>query len=171
MAGDGDHGLGMRRGAEAAVTAAEEALAAGAGVGSLFVRAGEAWAGAGGGTSGALWGVLLAGLGRTAGDERDFRLPQIADAFAHAAAEVRRVGGAEVGDKSMVDVLVPFAESLAVSVASNVSLSDAWRAAASVATLQADETAKLIPRVGRARPWAREASGHPTPGPLRWLLS
>ena len=170
VAGDGDHGLGMRRGAEAAVTAAKTALDAGSGMGGLLLRAGEAWAGAGGGTSGALWGVLLAGLGRTAGDEQDFQLPQIADAFAHAAAEVRRVGGAEVGDKSMVDVLVPFADSLAASVASDVSLGDAWRAAASVATLQADETAKLIPRVGRARPLGERSIGSPDPGAVSLAL-
>jgi dihydroxyacetone kinase len=63
VAGDGDHGIGMQRGLAAAVEAAEQALAAGVGVGTLLVTAGDAWAHRAGGTSGALWGVLLHQLG------------------------------------------------------------------------------------------------------------
>ncbi len=52
VAGDGDHGQGMRRGSNAAAEGARRALAAGAGAGSLLAHAGDRWADTAGGTSG-----------------------------------------------------------------------------------------------------------------------
>ena len=66
IAGDGDHGIGMRRGMDAAVTAAGQALDSGGGASPsrVLTAAGEAWSERAGGTSGALWGsaVIAAGL-------------------------------------------------------------------------------------------------------------
>jgi len=59
VAGDGDHGIGMQRGATAALAAATDAAERGAGAGSILSRAGDAWADRAGGTSGALWGLAL----------------------------------------------------------------------------------------------------------------
>lgn len=50
VAGDGDHGLGMQRGAEAASKAADEAIAAGSGCRTALKQAAEAWADKAGGT-------------------------------------------------------------------------------------------------------------------------
>ncbi|MEO8907977.1 MAG: dihydroxyacetone kinase family protein, partial [Microbacteriaceae bacterium] len=44
IAGDGDHGIGMQRGATAAATAAEQVFGLGAGAGTVLTRAGDAWA-------------------------------------------------------------------------------------------------------------------------------
>ncbi|MEV6418494.1 dihydroxyacetone kinase family protein [Streptomyces sp. NPDC051662] len=79
VAGDGDHGIGMRRGAEAAAVAAREAVALGAGAGTVLAHAGAAWSERAGGTSGALWGAALTSFGAVLGDhdgtaaERDAR--------------------------------------------------------------------------------------------------
>ncbi|MCS0498872.1 dihydroxyacetone kinase family protein, partial [Protaetiibacter mangrovi] len=69
VAGDGDHGIGMQRGATAARRAARDAHDAGAGAGTVLVRAADAWSDRAGGTSGALWGVMLRALGTRIGDE------------------------------------------------------------------------------------------------------
>ncbi|MFE3139857.1 dihydroxyacetone kinase family protein [Streptomyces scopuliridis] len=68
VAGDGDHGIGMRRGAEAAAAAAREAVALGAGAGTVLAHAGAAWSERAGGTSGALWGAALTSFGAVLGD-------------------------------------------------------------------------------------------------------
>nr|WSZ99284.1 dihydroxyacetone kinase family protein [Streptomyces sp. NBC_00857] len=68
VAGDGDHGIGMRRGAEAAVEAADEAVALGGGARTVLFRAGAAWSERAGGTSGALWGAALIAFGSVLGD-------------------------------------------------------------------------------------------------------
>ncbi|MDQ0616011.1 dihydroxyacetone kinase [Arthrobacter globiformis] len=62
VAGDGDHGRGMVRGADAAVAAAADAFARGAGAGDVLAAAGDAWADRAGGTSGVLWGAGLRAL-------------------------------------------------------------------------------------------------------------
>ena len=59
FAGDGDHGQGMRRGATAARDAIHDAVAKGAGARSALAVAGDAWADRAGGTSGAIWGLML----------------------------------------------------------------------------------------------------------------
>ncbi|MYS49026.1 DAK2 domain-containing protein, partial [Streptomyces sp. SID6013] len=80
------------------------------------------------------------------------------------SAAVRRLGGAETGDKTMVDVLVPFADALAAATAEGLSLTGAWDRAATVATAAAARTADLLPRRGRARPHAEKSLGTPDAG-------
>ncbi|BDZ45538.1 erythrulose kinase [Naasia aerilata] len=116
IAGDGDHGIGMQRGALAALTAAEDALAAGAGAGTVLVTAGDAWANRAGGTSGALWGLALRTLGESLGDLDRPDSSAIANAIGSARAGIMSYGKAEVGDKTMVDALVPFADTLHLQV-------------------------------------------------------
>lgn len=56
IAGDGDHGRGMARGAAACLAAAQRAVDAGADGPTTLRHGAEAWADRAGGTSGALWG-------------------------------------------------------------------------------------------------------------------
>ena len=69
IAGDGDHGIGMQRGSHAARDAAIAARDAGAGAQTVLARAADAWSDRAGGTSGALWGLILASLAGKLGDE------------------------------------------------------------------------------------------------------
>ncbi|WP_031087779.1 dihydroxyacetone kinase family protein [Streptomyces sp. NRRL S-1831] len=164
VAGDGDHGIGMRRGSTAAQRAATDAHGLGAGAGTVLARAADAWADKAGGTSGALWGTMLRSLGTALGDQEAPDAPRVADGVTEASAAVRRLGGAEVGDKTMVDVLVPFADTLAAATAEGLPLSDAWDRAATAATEAAAGTAGLLPRRGRARPHAEKSLGTPDAG-------
>ncbi|MDR0591966.1 MAG: dihydroxyacetone kinase family protein [Bifidobacteriaceae bacterium] len=163
IAGDGDHGIGMRRGATAARSAATTALAAGSGAGTLLVAAGEAWADRAGGTSGAIWGLILRTIGAALGDQDAPTAQDVSDAVAAASAAVTSFGKAQVGDKTLVDALAPFAEALAAQVQGR-DLATAWRAAAEVAARAAEDTADLLPKTGRARPHAEKSLGTPDPG-------
>lgn len=164
IAGDGDHGIGMQRGARAARAAAASALAAGAGAGTLLIKAGDGWADRAGGTSGALWGVLLRELGKRLGDTDPVSSAVVAEGVAAARDGVIDYGRAEVGDKTMVDALVPFADTLAGAIGEGAELVDAWRRAADAASAAAAGTADLLPRKGRARPHAEKSLGTPDPG-------
>ncbi|MEV1021259.1 dihydroxyacetone kinase family protein [Streptomyces sp. NPDC050264] len=164
VAGDGDHGIGMRRGAGAAYEAAQHARESGAGAGSLLTAAGDAWADRAGGTSGALWGIILRALADALGDTERPTPASVAHGVRQASDDVRRTGGAEVGDKTMVDVLVPFAETLGHQVATGAGLATAWAAAADAAERSARATADLLPRMGRARPHAEKSLGTPDAG-------
>ena len=170
IAGDGDHGIGMERGSRAARAAATTALHAGAGAGTLLQSAGEAWSDKAGGTSGMLWGVALGALGAAIGDQHGPDAQRVADGVSDARAQIMAVGKAELGDKTLVDALVPFSETLSAHVAQRMSLVDAWAAAAAAATEAAEATAPLSPRRGRARPLAHKSIGTPDPGAVSLAL-
>lgn len=170
VAGDGDHGIGMERGIGAAVRAAEDAVARGAGAATTLHLAGDAWADKAGGTSGALWGMALRAVGDALGDSRGPDASAVADGVARAAAAIMEFGKAKPGDKTLVDVLVPFRDSLSAGVSAGMTLGDAWDAAATVAEQAAEETAHLLPLMGRARPHAEKSLGTPDAGAVSMAL-
>ncbi|MCI9887477.1 dihydroxyacetone kinase family protein [Micrococcales bacterium 31B] len=164
IAGDGDHGIGMQRGVHAALDAARAAAEAGAGAEALLTAAGEAWADRAGGTSGAIWGVIVTTLAGACGNEGKPAAAAVGQGMARASDAVTAYGKAEVGDKTLVDALVPFADTLAMETASGVGLAEAWGNAAKYATEAAAATANLLPKMGRARPHAEKSLGTPDPG-------
>ena len=170
IAGDGDHGIGMQRGARAAAEEAGSVLARGAGAGSLLTRAGDAWSDRAGGTSGALWGVILRSLGDALGDDRPVSAAEVSAGATAASDAVRAYGKAAPGDKTMVDALVPFAETLAERIAAGSALSEAWAAAAVAARTAADATSELMPGLGRARSHGSKSLGTPDPGAVSLAL-
>lgn len=170
VAGDGDHGIGMERGVLGAVEKAREVAARGAGAGSLLCRAADAWADKAGGTSGALWGVALTALGTALGDRQTPDAQRVASGVREAKEGIMHFGKARVGDKTMVDVLVPFSDSLNEAVTAGASLTDAWLKAAQVADKAAQDTAQLVPKMGRARPLAEKSVGTPDAGAISLAL-
>jgi len=170
IAGDGDHGIGMRRGVDAAVAAAEKSHAAGAGLEELLTAAGEQWAERAGGTSGALWGAAVTAVGRTLGSKDSYTPADAAAAVNALRDAIITLGKAEAGDKTMVDALLPFAETFNRAIDDGGSLAGSLRAAAEAAAKAADETAGLSPKKGRARPLAEKSLGHPDPGAVSFGL-
>jgi len=170
IAGDGDHGIGMQRGSHAALGAASAAFHAGAGARTTLQRAADAWSDRAGGTSGALWGVILTAVAARLGDEGTPEAAAVAAGVAAGAQAVMDYGKAGVGDKTLVDALVPFAARLSQGVDDGAGLVDAWRAAAAAATSAAEATAELLPRMGRARTHGRNSVGTPDPGAISLAL-
>jgi D-erythrulose 4-kinase len=161
IAGDGDHGVGMRRGIDAALDAATAARDSG--LSAVLRAAGESWSEIAGGTSGALWGAALTSLA-PALDRDDVSVAHVAAAARAALDTVVRLGRAKVGDKTMVDALVPYVERLEAAAAAGLPLVDALAAAAEDATAAARATSELRPALGRARPLAERSLGHPDAG-------
>jgi dihydroxyacetone kinase len=170
IAGDGDHGIGMERGVRAAVEAATDAVGRGAGVATTLYLAGDAWADKGGGTSGALWGMALRAIGDALGNTYKPDTGAVATGVAQAAAAIMKFGKAKPGDKTLVDVLVPFRDALASESVAGKSLVDAWGTAAVKAQQAADATANLLPLMGRARPHAEKSLGTPDAGAVSMAL-
>ncbi|WP_199043288.1 dihydroxyacetone kinase family protein [Glycomyces salinus] len=164
VAGDGDHGIGMRRGSIAAAERAREAAELGAGAATVLRLAGDAWAHRAGGTSGALWGLILRSLGDALTDTGHPSAAQVSAGMRRAEAEVARYGGAERGDKTLLDALGPFADSFEAAARAGDDLATAWSRAADAAEQSARATADLLPRKGRARPHAENSLGTPDPG-------
>ncbi len=170
IAGDGDHGIGMQRGLRAAIDAASQALEAKAGAGTLLKVAGDAWSDKAGGTSGALWGTILRCIGDKLGDEMVPDAMVVAEAVASALDGITELGRAQLGDKTMVDVLHPFSTALARAASRALSIVDAWSEATDIAGEAAQATRHLSPRIGRARPHADKSIGNPDPGAVSMAL-
>jgi len=170
VAGDGDHGQGMVLGTSGAARAAEAALAAGAGAQTLLVRAGGAWSESAGGTSGALWGSALTAMGNSLSDTGRVSPDELVAAVRAGTDAIVRLGGATPGDKTMVDALVPFIDTLTASRAGGASLPEAWAAASAAAALAAEATALITARRGRARTHGEHSLGHPDPGATSFAL-
>jgi dihydroxyacetone kinase len=168
IAGDGDHGIGMRRGADAAADAGE--AAAGTGVRNILTRAGDTWSERAGGTSGALWGTALIATGNALGNKEIYDESDAAAAVSAFVAAITELGKAEPGDKTMVDALVPFADVFTAEIGRGAPVERALTVAASVAMIAADHTAELNPKKGRARPLAEKSLGHPDPGAVSFGL-
>ncbi|GAA3281603.1 dihydroxyacetone kinase family protein [Nesterenkonia halobia] len=170
IAGDGDHGQGMVLGTRGAVEAGAVALERGAGARTVLVHAGTAWAESAGGTSGALWGAALTAAGRALSDERASDDAAKGQALLDAVDAVRRLGGAEVGDKTMIDAAVPFSGELRKGLDAGTPLAEAITAAAQVAQQAARDTADMTARLGRSRVLGDKSLGTPDPGAVSFSL-
>jgi dihydroxyacetone kinase-like protein len=108
--GDGDHGLNMKRGAEAVIAQVDalatkplpEALKA---IGSTLVMKV-------GGASGPLYGTLFMALARELPESPGRK--EVALALAGAIAAVKKIGRSDVGQKTLLDVLAPAQQELEI---------------------------------------------------------
>jgi dihydroxyacetone kinase len=168
VAGDGDHGQGMTFGSRGAARAARAAVEQGAGARTTLLLAGQAWADAAGGTSGALWGAALTSAGGAFTDTEGAGDQNVIDAVTAGIDAVIRLGGAKPGDKTMVDAAAPFREAL--TEAFDRDAGAAIATAARVAREAADKTADIPARLGRARVLGEKSIGTPDPGALSFSL-
>jgi dihydroxyacetone kinase phosphoprotein-dependent L subunit len=171
IAGDGDHGIGMRRGVDAAVSAAEQTASSdSASAARILAAAGEAWSERAGGTSGALWGSAIIAAGLALGNRDSYSGKDAAAAITAFVDAITELGKAEAGDKTMVDALLPFRDTFRATFDGGASVAASLAAAAAAARTAADETAGLRPLKGRARPLAEKSLGHADPGAVSFAL-
>lgn len=150
--GDADHGANLTRGFAAVTeTLAKEPPAT---PGAVLTSAGRQLISTVGGASGPLYGTLLRRTGKTLGDGDRVTREQLAEALGSGVAAVSQLGGAQVGDKTMLDALVPAVQGLRKSFA-------AARAAAEEGALA---TVPLRARKGRASYLGERSVGHQDPG-------
>jgi len=161
--GDGDFGTNLRSALGRARTALDTAETATPGdvldvVSTAFLHTG--------GTSGPLFGMWFRHLAKATRVET-IGIAELAHGFADATAAVQRLGGAEPGDKTMVDAMVPASQALA---AASGSLHDALAAAAAAARAGAEATADLVATRGRASYIGELARGVLDPGAVTVAL-
>jgi dihydroxyacetone kinase len=167
IAGDGDHGVGMVRGIHAAVTAAKENTG---GAGHVLVAAGSAFGDRAGGTSGILWGIFVSAIGNALGNNEKVNAEKFYGALELATETLVNKSKAKLGDKTMLDTLLPFIDALDEELGNEKTLSAAWKHASEVAQKCAEATAALSPKIGRARPLAERSVGTPDPGAISMAL-
>lgn len=174
VAGDGDHGQGMARGARAAARSAHAASAAGGGAQTVMEAAADAWGDRAGGTSGALWGEALFAFARCLDNSSKLDARRIVAGIVAAGQRVRDIGKAEPGDKTLVDALVPFVNALYEASGRDVAdggFGGVWRMAVEKAHEGAEATKAFAARKGRAKTHGDHSKGYPDPGALSFALA
>lgn len=157
--GDGDHGLGMKRGMEAV----KEKLAPGVeSIEKAFAGTGMAMMSSMGGASGAIFGTLWRNGGKALSGRDTFDAQGLADLIKAGLEGVMARGGAKPGDKTMIDALHP-AMLKAQEVASQP-LPEAITAVAQAATDGREASKAMIATMGRAKTLGEQSIGHPDAG-------
>ena len=161
--GDADHGSNMDRGFKAVLEriagAAEDA-----GPGKRLVLAGGTLISKVGGASGPLWGSFFRAAGKSMGDAAEVDDGALVAALGEGLDAVRQLGGAEVGDKTMVDALTPAVEAARSRLDAGDGLAASLSAAAAAAREGAEGTIPIVARKGRASYLGERSAGHKDPG-------
>jgi dihydroxyacetone kinase-like protein len=160
--GDGDHGIGMQRGMEAAKAKLAE-TGDETSVGDLFGATGKAMMSSMGGASGVVFGSLFrAGTKALKDSPTEFTSAGLAALLPAAAETIMKRGGAKLGDKTMLDALIPAAEKAAELT--DLPISEALDQVAASAEKGRDDSCALIAIMGRAKTLGERSVGHPDAG-------
>jgi len=104
-----------------------------------------------GGASGPIWGKAFLIAGRSAKGKQEMDLTDLSDFFQGLVDGVQKAGKAELGDKTLLDSLIPFTESLKKSTETDVTIENAIHEAVKKAEEGAESTKTITASKGRAR--------------------
>jgi dihydroxyacetone kinase-like protein len=161
--GDADHGINMDRGFKAAVSRVA-GLPDDAAPGTIVRTVGAAVMSSVGGASGPLWGSALRRAGQDLGDAAEIDGPALAGALDGAVQAMQKLGGAQPGDKTMIDALLPAVGALRAGLEDGRTFADALTAACTAAEAGRDATIPMQARKGRASYLGERSIGHLDPG-------
>lgn len=159
--GDGDHGTTMARAMDIVIKTVEESKDES--IKDLLQAVGWAVMGVDGGATGPLLGTFfMSAAGAVDQDAMD--TTTLAEAFAAGLSGVEKHSRARVGDKTLMDALVPAVRALQEAVEQGASPSRALQLAAVAAKRGAESTKTLETRFGRAKNVKEKSLGHEDPG-------
>lgn len=157
--GDGDHGITAKKIGvliQEKVDQWEDDTIA-----DFFDDLGMAIMGVNGGSAGPLYGTMVGGFGVNLGSETEIDAQLLKEMFAGSLSEMEDITTAKVGDKTMMDALIP-----AVEAAQNAEDDAAavMKAAAEAAKAGARESENFVSKFGRAKSYKEETIGTPDAG-------
>jgi dihydroxyacetone kinase-like protein len=156
--GDGDHGTNMDRGMRKALEKLESQEQADAG--AVLKTVAMALISNVGGAAGPLYGTLMLQMGTALAGKDDIDLATYTEAWQKGIQGIQARGKAELGDKTMLDALVPGVEAL--EKASD--LDSGLQEAAAAAESGMRDTIPLVARKGRASYLGERSKDHQDPG-------
>lgn len=160
--GDGDHYINIRRGCQTIVGMHDELAPLPAD--AALQKIGMKLLSTIGGASGPLIASLFLAMAKTIKENGGDTLPQLATAFAAGVDAIKQRGRADVGEKTMLDVLVPVAHTfnrLAAEGCDRALLLETLKREAEQGVLS---TRDMIATKGRAAFLGERAIGHIDPG-------
>ena len=160
--GDGDLGVTVRLGTQAMAEAAQDLAAEDPG--AALAKAGMAFNRAAASTFGVIFATIMMSMGKVVRGRDEITAGDLPEMFDAAVEGVKSRGGADIGEKTVLDVLAPMAAALRASVAEGAGLPEAIAAATETCHEALEATKQLEGRHGRSA-WFREKTvGVPDPG-------
>ena len=140
-AGDGDFGMSLAKGFK--VVKAEWANHSSDDIGAFLKDCGMIITEQCGGASGPIWGSAFWAMGKFAQGKEKLNLVELGDMVQAAIDAIQKRGGAKLGDKTLLDALIPAVESIRASGAAGERFGVALPKGAAAA-VQGGENTKLI---------------------------
>lgn len=170
--GDGDLGISMSKAFTAIENRLQDPDLKNASPGELIVAAGQQMIDVAPSTFGTLLGLALIDSGRVMGTVTRVGLTEIIEAWEAMAGAIERRGKATIGDKTILDVLVPIITALKEGAGANapLSLEEVVTMACDSAKIAFDNTIPLVAKHGRAGRFRERSIGHPDAGAMVGVL-
>ena len=159
--GDADHGLTMTKIAGAISAAVKESEG---GIKEMLDDAAMAVMVLNGGSAVPLWNAWLDGMQEEAPEDDEIDIPGIKAVFRRALEELDSVSGAKVGDKTMMDALIPASEAVAAYEGSDEN--ELFARAARAALDGAEASRQFVSKFGRAKSYGAQTIGTPDAGAM-----
>lgn len=156
--GDADHGVTMTKIAEAVEGAVG---AAQGGIKAMLEDSAMEVMMINGGSAVPLWNTWLDGLAEAAPEGDELDAEGLKQMLGHALEELAALSKAKVGDKTMMDALIPATEA---ALACQGSADDIFAAAAKAALEGAESSRNFVSKFGRARSYGEATIGTPDAG-------
>ncbi len=167
--GDGDHGLNMARGANAAKEALDE-LDDTENLKEILQAIGEAVVMNVGGSAGPLYGAGILEAAKVVDENSQLDIVTLEKVFGAVVNAVKRRGHAEKGDKTMLDVLIPIHECFKAENSGGKNLEEVLTAARDAARDGVEYTKTIPARRGRASYLGDKSIGFEDPGAVSSLI-
>jgi dihydroxyacetone kinase len=123
-----------------------------------------------GGASGPIWGSAFGAAAASVKEKNEIDLVDISNMFQEAVAAIQKRGGAALGDKTLLDALIPAANTLSLAAEQGVSMTEAFRETAKAARGGAESTKNIVATKGRASYLGERSLGHPDAGAMAIAL-
>ena len=156
--GDADHGITMTKIAQAIALAVE---GADGGIRAMLDDAAMAVMTINGGSAVPLWNTWLDGLAQAAPEGDAICVEELKAMFAGGLAELAPLSKAKVGDKTMMDALIPASEAIAQWNGDEAGL---FLTGAQAAARGAENSRSFVSKFGRARSYGEQTIGTPDAG-------
>lgn len=153
--GDGDHGINMSKG----FSMAEERVSPGDGFHVALKTLGRTLVMEIGGSMGPLYGQFFKAMAKACKDVEQIDAPTFAAMLDAAYAEIRNLGEAKVGDKTLVDALDPAIAAFREATEGGAGFAEALDRMVEAAERGRDSTKDLVAKVGRSARLGERSKG------------
>ena len=155
--GDGDHVVNLQRGLDALVAINDELVTLE--WSAAFMKIGMTLMSTMGGASGSLFGTLFVSMAK-ASKNIELDLVSFAEVFSQGVKSVKQRGKADIGEKTMLDTLIPVVNSLSSDVSNDIAFEQILENITQQAIKGMESTKDLIATKGRASFLGERTIGH-----------